>query len=137
MCSVCIHIVVVLNDKLKCQPQENIYPNKIVRWDLSPVRLAWPDILHMYILKSVGHCTLALFIVNFSCALLGESKFPVAEARSCKVESVHSTNGVCPVVTDTKGSNVILEFSNSCMTNTELSIEGFVMEHTITKSFSL
>lgn len=76
---------------------------------------AMPDILHMYILKSVGHCTLALFIVNLSCAVLGESTFPVAEARPCNVESVHCIGGVPPVVTDTTVSNVVLEFFCSCM----------------------
>lgn len=95
------------------------------------------DILHMYILKSVGHCTLALSIVNLSCALCGESTFPVAEARPCNWVSFHCIGGVSPVVTDTTVSNVVLEFFCSCMKNTELSCEGLVMEHTMTKSFSL
>lgn len=95
------------------------------------------DILHLYILKSVGHCTLLLSICNLNSALFGESMFPVAEARFCNVESFHSTVGVCPGVTDTKVSNVLLEFFCSCMKNTELSCEGLVMEHTMTKSVSL
>lgn len=98
---------------------------------------AMPDILHMYILKSVGHCTLALFIVNLSCAVLGESTFPVAEARPCNWVSFHCIVGLCPGATDTTVSNVVLEFFCSCMKNTELSCEGLVMEHTMTKSFSL
>lgn len=93
-----------------------------------------PDILHKYILKSVGHCTLCLSIVNLSCAVVGESMFPVAEARPCNAESFHC---VCPLATDTTVSNVVLEFFCSCMKNTAVSCEGFVMEHTITKSFSL
>lgn len=96
-----------------------------------------PDILHMYILKSVRHCTLFLSIVNLSCAVVGESTFPVAEARPCIVVSVHCTGGVCPLATDTTVSNVVLEFFCSCMKNTAVSCEGFVMEHTITKSFAL
>lgn len=96
-----------------------------------------PDILHMYILKSVGHCTLFLSIVNLSCAVFGESMFPVAEALLCNVVSFHCIGGVCPVDTDTTVSNVVLEFFCSCMKNTAVSCEGFVMEHTITKSFAL
>lgn len=96
-----------------------------------------PDILHMYILKSVGHCTLFLSICNLSCALIGESMFPVAEARFCNVASFHCTEGVCPVVTDTTVSNVVLEFFCSCMKNTELSCDGLVIEQTMTISFSL
>lgn len=96
-----------------------------------------PDILHMYILKSVGHITLAMSIVNLSCTLLGESMFPMAEARPCSVVSDHCIGGVRPVYTDTTVSNVVLEFLSSCMKNTELSFEGFVMEHRMFKSFSL
>lgn len=72
-----------------------------------------PDILHMYIVKSVGHCTLLLSIVNLSCALLGASSFPVAEARFCNAVSFHCTGGVCPGCTDTTVSNVVLEFFSS------------------------
>lgn len=96
-----------------------------------------PDISHMYSLESAGHCTLTLSIVNLSCALLGESTFPVAEARFCKVVSFHCTRDVCPLATDTKVSNVVLEFFSRFMKNTELSCEGLVIEHRITKSFSL
>lgn len=67
-------------------------------------------ILHMYILKSVGHCTLFLIIVNLSCALAGESTFPVAVARPCNWVSLHCIGGVCPLATDTTVSNVALEF---------------------------
>lgn len=94
-----------------------------------------PDILQEYILKSVGHCTLFLSIVNLSCAVRGEFMFPVTEARFCKTVSLHWTGNVCPVVTDTTLSNVVLEFFSICMKNTELSCVGLVMEHTITKSF--
>lgn len=96
-----------------------------------------PDILHLYILKSKGHCTLLLSICNLSCALLGESMFPVPEARPCNVESFHCTGGVCPVATDTTFSNVVLEFFSSSMKNTAVSCEGLVMEHIRTKSVSL
>lgn len=96
-----------------------------------------PDILHMYILKSVGHTTLALSIVNLSCALLGESMIPVAEARPRNVVYPHCIVGVFPVDTDTTVSNVVLEFLSSCMKNTDLSCEGFVMEQRMFKSFSL
>lgn len=96
-----------------------------------------PDILHLYILKSVGHITLFLSIINLSCTLLGESMFPMAEARPCSVVSDHCIGGVCPLYTDTTVSNVVLEFLSSCMKNTELSCKGFVMEHGMFKSFSL
>lgn len=94
-----------------------------------------PDILQEYTLKSVGHCTLFLSIVTLSCAVRGEFMFPVTEARFCKTVSLHWTGNVCPVVTDTTLSNVVLEFFSICMKNTELSCVGLVMEHTITKSF--
>lgn len=91
----------------------------------------------MYVLKSVGHRTLFLSIVNLSCAEFGESKFPVAEPRPCNWVSVHSKGGVSPLATDTTVSNVVLEFLCSCMEYTTLSCEGLAMEHTMTKSFSL
>lgn len=78
-----------------------------------------PAIIHLYTLKSVGHCTLFLSIVNLSCAVVGESTFPVAEARLCIVVSFHCTGGVCPLATDTTVSNVVLEFFCSCMEYTE------------------
>lgn len=74
-----------------------------------------PDILHLYILKSVGHLTLALSIVNLNSAFLGDSMLPVAEARTCNVVSPHCIGGVCPVDTDTTESNVVLEFFSSSM----------------------
>lgn len=96
-----------------------------------------PDILHMYVLKSVRHITLLfLSIVNLSCAVVGESMFPVAEARPCNWMSFHCIGGVCPVTTDTIFSNVVLEFFSSCMKYTERSCVGLVMEHTMFKSFS-
>lgn len=73
-----------------------------------------PDILHLYILKSAGHRTLAFCIVNLSCALLGESKFPMAVARLCSALSFHWIVVVCPIVTDTTVSNVVLEFFCNC-----------------------
>lgn len=98
-----------------------------------------PDILHLYILKSAGHNTLLLSIVNRSCAVLGESMFPVAEARPCNWVRVsfHCTGGVCAITTDTKISDVELEFLCSSMNSTDLICEGLGMEHTMTKSFSL
>lgn len=96
-----------------------------------------PDILHMYILKSVGHCTLFLSIINLSCALLEESKFPVAVARFRNWVSFHCTGGVWPAATDTTVSNIVLEFLCNSMEYTALSCEGLAMEHTMTKSFSL
>lgn len=96
-----------------------------------------PDILHMYILKSVGHITLALSFVNLSCAVLGEAMLPVAVARLCSWVSFHCNGGVCTVATDTKVSNVVLEFFSKSMKNIERSCEGLVIEHTMTKSFSL
>lgn len=95
-----------------------------------------PNILHMYILKSEGHITLSLTIVNLSCAVVGESTFPVAEARPCSWVSFHCKGGVGPSATDTTVSNVVLEFLCNCMEYTALSCEGLVMEHTMTKSFS-
>lgn len=95
-----------------------------------------PDILHMYVLKSVGHITLALSIVNFSCAVLGGSVFPVAVARPCSWVSFHFTGGICPGITDTIVSNVVLEFFRSCMKNNELSCVP-VMEQTMFISLSL
>lgn len=95
-----------------------------------------PDILHMYILKSEGHITLSLTIVNLSCAVLGGSMLAVAEARPCSWVSCHCIGDVCPVATDTTASNNVLEFLCSCMKNTALSCEGLVMEHTMTISFS-
>lgn len=99
--------------------------------------LLMADILHLYILKSLGHCTMFLSIVNLSSAVFGESTFPVAVARPCNWVSFHCTGGVCPVITDTTVSNNVLEFFCSSMNSTERICEGLVMEHTMTKSFSL
>lgn len=96
-----------------------------------------PVILHLYILKSAGHSTLLLSIVNRSCAVLGESMFPVAEARPCNWVSFHCTGGVCVITTDTKGSNVVVEFFRSSIKYTDINCEGLAMEHTMTKSFSM
>lgn len=87
-----------------------------------------PDILHVYILKLAGHCTLALSIVNLSFVLLGEFIDPVAKARFGNVLSFHWNGGVSPVTTDTTVSNKVLEFFSSCLKNTERSCERLVMD---------
>lgn len=103
---------------------------------LTPM-LAKPDIVHLYIEKSAGHCTLLLSIANLSCALLGESKFPVAVARFFTELnlSFHFTSDACPD-TETMVSNIVLVFFSSWMKYTSVSCEGLEIEHKMTKSFS-
>ena len=77
-----------------------------------------PDILHLYSVKSVGHWTLFLSMVSFSCAPFGVSMFPVATARFCNADPEGHwipVFGPCPESICNAVPKPVLLFLWSCM----------------------
>lgn len=98
-------------------------------------RVSMPDILHLYILKSSGHWTMSLFIVNLKCGVFNKSKDPIAAApRLCNAESAHVILSLFK--TETTVVKLTVAFLKSSIKNNDWSCEELVIEHNTTKSFS-
>lgn len=80
-----------------------------------------PDILHLYILKSLGHWKMSLFSVSLSCAVFNVLIEPEAVAPLlCNVLSAHKS--LSSMATETTVLKVTLAFLESWMKNKEVSL---------------
>lgn len=99
------------------------------------LRESTPDILHLYILKSSGHWTMSLFIVNLKYGVFIKSKDPIAAApRLCNAESAHVISS--SFKTETTVVKLTVAFLESSIKNNDWSREELIMEHKTTRSFS-